>query len=923
MPHSHHVKHRAVSEDSLNQSSVQNGGFVKNLNEISDHEAVGNFAAAKSIQMSFANITVTANGNAVQVDGKAFGGNGKTGSGTAKNTFGSKSTVFYGTSNYTGFYGKERGQNYSNLIAFSNAAVIVGRSGYSDTIVSGGVAIGGKDAAGNSVEASIDVINGATIHDGTAASGGVLLAGGFSNSNHGVTTGRSLLQDAHILSSGVAIAGGNKDLVLKKNGTSGIAIGTGVISDAVVDAGGVVDANGSGTVAGGTIAGYAIAESGGTISGALFQGAADGGVNGANGYIDANGLAVGNTIQGGAVLSVAGGVASENIVNNGGTVEVGANYANQVAQANAMGSNSNGTWTVLSGSSNFGSGTSIDGVVNNGGTQIVASGGVDSDTTVMAGGVVSVNESGVDYGATLSEGGTMVVSDGATASETNILQGATMLVQAGGSVDGAVVGAGMNDWAGGVTLTDASPNDGVIVSQGATFANGTLADGVGEGTSPTQMGGLLRVEKGATVTDLQMGNYGELEVMGVDYGAGESVTYHNNTVTLMSDGKSVWSATLAGSYNSGSFQIWDDNGTAVIVYDTCFLRGTRIATPQGEIEVQDLKAGDELWAFVDGKEVARKITFIQHKESNLRQNLPVDLAGWAVCVKAGAFGAHLPEQDLWVTAEHSFLFEGRFVPVRMLVNGRTIYYDTSLAAFDFFHVETEPHSIIKAEGVLTESWLNTEERREAVNLPNDVIRLERIPSHSWEKDAAAPLDVSLCFVRSLWNKFEAAALAQKVSLFEEQVQQFSKDPALRIRLGNGKLIKPANKRRNQYFFQIPAGQTAQSLVSKIFRPSESVGPWIDDRRQLGVLVGKVLVGINTEFHAIDAHHYHVANAPGWDVVENTPCRWTKGEATLPSFGKQEVLQFGYSLIIEILAGGPYPDQKLAEEIPEKLLKKEA
>ncbi|QCE33401.1 hypothetical protein FAI41_07315 [Acetobacteraceae bacterium] len=744
--------------------------------------------------------------------------------------------------------------------------------------------------------ASLDALNGGTILGGTAMSGGLLAAAGISGAGGGA---QGYISAAHVMSGGYGLAGGGAGLTVTKNGSKYTLGGSGFISDATVDAGGILDVNTNGTVIGGNVYGTALIENGGLISGVLFSGAPVGNANilpggapdNANAYINSNAVFSGNTVEGEATIFVAG-TAVGNDIRDRGVIIIGegnSHYFNSGAKGNG---------TYYSG--DLTKGTATNDVISGGGTQIVSSGGVDSKATALAGGTIRVDAGGTDKGAVIAQGGTLIVN-------------------AGGYVSGATIGADQDTWANGVL--DDPTSDGAIVSDGGTFADGSLADGAGSGESPSKMGGLIRVEPGATVTGLHMGNYGQIEVLGVQYGAGESVVYSDHHLTLMSNGESVWGATLSGNYNSGAFQIWDDNGTPVIVYDTCFLRGTHISTPQGEVEVQDLRKGDRIWAIVGGKKTARPITALRYAKSQINKALPVDLAGWSVCIEAGAFGENLPERTLWVTPEHCFFFNGNLVPIRMLVNDRNIYYDTSREHFEYFHIETEPHSIILAEGVLTESWLNTEERREAVNLSNGITRLERIPSRTWEKDAAAPLNISADFVGGLWQKIKERAVASDLPLRTSEKKLFSQDCDLQLLLSDGTLMKPLKRRKNQYFFQIPGEKRAVALVSKKFRPSESIGSWVDDRRQLGVLVGKMTVAIGDRFHLIKAHH-QAANLKGWDIVENSPCRWTKGEAELPSLGSEEALKFGASLIVEILAGGPYPEQN-NPEIYDHDLSKEA
>ncbi|KMQ96197.1 outer membrane protein [Lasius niger] len=622
------------------------------------------------------------------------------------------------------------------------------------------------------------------------------------------------------------------------------------------------------------------------------------------------GTVISTHVESGGLLNVSGGLASDTEITSGGVVDVGSWEGDSPAtgngghqgQSQSQSQNGGGHQGQSQSQSQDGGGqqNQNQGQSQDGGGQQSQSQGQSQDGgishhSVYGGTVISTN---------VGSGGFLNVSSGGVASQTIINSNATMFVHSGAVVAGATVGAGEDFGANG-TITKDPELGKVIVSSGGDFEGGTLLGGGQLTNNGVEMGGLLRVEAGATVTDLQMGAYGQIEVMGVNYAAGESVTYQGGKITLMSNGHPTWSASLAGQYTSSDFQVWDDNGTAVIVY-ICFLKGTHISTPNGEIEVQHLKAGDFVWAREGGKDVPRLIKEIRHHRSEVNPNLPIDLAGWSVCIKKDAFGANLPERDLRVTSEHCFYFEGRFIPIRMLVNGASIYYDTSLEVFEFFHLETEPHSIIRAEGVLTESWLNTQASRRAVYLPNGLTSLEVIPPRSWERDAAAPLDVSASFAQHLWQKFNHRALKRNMDYQVSHQWEFDNNPDLHLRLENGRKIQPRNRRGNKYFFQLPAniGTDKIFLCSKTFRPSESVGPWVDDRRELGVLVGKINLAIGDSFKEIRAY-YNVANALGWDVVENTPCRWTKGAALLPVLGTEEELRAGFSLIVDVLAGGPY------------------
>ncbi|KMQ96198.1 outer membrane protein [Lasius niger] len=856
---------------SSGQLYAENGGTAGGTVE-SGGSIWANAGGLVSNATLFSGARLNSPGKASGIWGQIFGTAIGTGlvSGATYNSITLESGVVFGMSS----------GSMSNVTINGGAAIGIYSSG---AVVSGATVYGDPKAGG----ASIDALNGGTVYAATAFSGGLVAAGGVGAiSMNGISStgdqgGTSLMSGALIESGGVGLVGGNKNLTVTKGGTQVTLEGAGISSDAVVDAGGLFDVNSQGTMLGGTVAGTLLVEDGGTMSAILFSGPE------ANGYVDVGALANSNIIEAGGTLAFNGGSGANNTVQAGGEIDVG------VGASRYLSVNDSGAYKIASGTD-----------LNH---------GVVTSTYVGSKGVLSVGGStsfvGKDNKATTITGGTAL---GAT-----VANGGTMVVAAGAYASGATIGAGQDDFVPGKGLVDPAGKpdkygigDGGYIAAGGTLESAVLADGsVGANGKIDQMGGLLRVQPGATVTDLHMGWYGQIEVTDVNYSAGESVIYTNGAITLMSDNHSVWDATLdnngGSGYKASGFQVWDDNGHPVIVYDKCFLKGTRIWTSKGYVTVEQLKEGDSILAMVDGKEVERTITAMRRQRSNIKRDLPIDVAGWSVCVRAGALGDNLPERDLRVTPEHCFYFEGRFLPIRMLVNGFSIYYDTSLEHFDFFHFETEPHSIVRAEGVLTESWLNTEKRRQAVNLSNGITRLETIPSRNWERDAAAPLDVSAPFAEKLWQKFNNRALNLGMDLQAHQNLVFDNNPNIRLRLDDGREIYPRNRRGNKFFFQLPAGVKGASLLSKTFRPSETVGPWVDDRRKLGVLVGKIKVAIGDEFRDLDAHT-RVANAQGWDVVENIPCRWTKGDALLPVLGTEEELRGGASLIIEVLAGGPYP-----------------
>jgi hypothetical protein len=81
-------------------------------------------------------------------------------------------------------------------------------------------------------------------------------------------------------------------------------------------------------------------------------------------------------------------------------------------------------------------------------------------------------------------------------------------------------------------------------------------------------------------------------------------------------------------------------------------------------------------------------------------------AAFPICVKAHAFGQDTPRRDLFLSPDHSLLFEGHLVPAKLLLNGTTITQITPTEPFEYFHIELDEHDVIAVEGILAETYLD-------------------------------------------------------------------------------------------------------------------------------------------------------------------------------------------------------------------------
>jgi hypothetical protein len=140
----------------------------------------------------------------------------------------------------------------------------------------------------------------------------------------------------------------------------------------------------------------------------------------------------------------------------------------------------------------------------------------------------------------------------------------------------------------------------------------------------------------------------------------------------------------------------------------CFNKGTQILTEDGYKSVELLKVGDMIQTFGDidkGTVTLRDSTFqkcVFIKKTNVSS--PTKVNG-LICFKAGSLGDNLPEQDLYVSPNHGMVVGDHLKAAQYLIDGTKVFQDLTKKYIDYFHIELETHSCLKANGVLTESFL--------------------------------------------------------------------------------------------------------------------------------------------------------------------------------------------------------------------------
>ena len=322
----------------------------------------------------------------------------------------------------------------------------------------------------------------------------------------------------------------------------------------------------------------------------------------------------------------------------------------------------------------------------------------------------------------------------------------------------------------------------------------------------------------------------------------------------------------------------------------CFLRGVMIATPSGEMAVESLVVGDLVCAVEAGVRVARAVTWLGGRSIDAASFGGGDEA-YPVRIRAGAFADGVPHRDLLVTPEHCILTEAGLTPARMLVNGRSIVVDRGIETYDFFHVELAAHGILLAEGLACESYLDTGNRGLFTDAGASVTVRDGVVM-------AAPLAVARDLVEPLWTRL--ADRARNLGIEGAEIAHtLTNQPDLRLLLDDGSELTASWHDGQRHLFQIPRNARPVRLLSRAATPAEVVGPFVDDRRRLGVAVGRLAI-----WTGLDETVFPVAqlSLDGWHAAEGGH-RWTNGRAALdlPAAGPDTFLD------IQLTATALYPE----------------
>jgi glycosyltransferase involved in cell wall biosynthesis len=226
----------------------------------------------------------------------------------------------------------------------------------------------------------------------------------------------------------------------------------------------------------------------------------------------------------------------------------------------------------------------------------------------------------------------------------------------------------------GLTI-DFMPGDGETLAVGAPLDMHATIDGLAAGDAITFAGDYATVSR----------------------------SFSGDVMTVYGDGAEIGKFTFAPGYGDGNTAV-SDNGDQVTI--ACFLAGTRIRTPRGEVAVEALAIGDSV-------DVAsgppRRVKWIGRR-SYAARFAAANPEAVPIRVAAGALADGVPARDLHVSPMHALLLDGVLVPARCLVNGASIRPCPEIDPIDYLHVELDSHDVIFAEGAAAESFVDCDSR---------------------------------------------------------------------------------------------------------------------------------------------------------------------------------------------------------------------
>jgi hypothetical protein len=404
-------------------------------------------------------------------------------------------------------------------------------------------------------------------------------------------------------------------------------------------------------------------------------------------------------------------------------------------------------------------------------------------------GVLSAPDAGLSVAElTIASGGELIVQDVTFESGLTLFGVvATQNLGEGYNLPLSIIGTGTIQVNSGVnitgprTLTQTIVNDGAVIIQNSgsgpgvkianpSFGNGTFYVEAGtleleSGTSNTVSFDSLNGSHSAAAAVLDepaafdgtiYGMANTIDSVVLDGVIGTTATLNGGTLSVLNGAGTVAALIVkplapeplfapgqsyAGAVFTATPDTTADNTTITVsgVTDVfaCFRSGTRIATPGGTVAVERLAAGDRI---LTGSGDVRRIIWTGHRTIDCRGHRTPSRV-WPVRISPNAFGPDQPSRDLFLSPDHAVFVDGVLIPVRYLLNGKTIR-QIATERVTYHHIELEQHDVVLAEGLAAESYLNNGDRRFFADGDLPAPPFLDLGGKVWDMMACAPLVIT-------------------------------------------------------------------------------------------------------------------------------------------------------------------------------------
>jgi collagen type I alpha len=653
----------------------------------------------------------------------------------------------------------------SSIISQGTQDVISGDSGNSASVAvegkgstwtsDGELTVGQQGAYGALIVQSQGTVSSGA--GAVASAGGGLVVADTGGSGSVAVSGAG----AELVNTGQFIVGnsGFASLLISSGGavqTSGgaVDVAAGAGSD-----GSNVSVNGTGStwqvsgplVVGNAAAGSLAITAGGTVSAAQMD---TGALAGGSGIVSVIGM--GSTLTLTGQLTIGDAASAELSILSGGTVN--ANNADIGLNANGTGNvDIEGTGSELNITNNLNIGDAGVGVVTLGNNTTLA---VGNNINVGANGILnqlggSIDPSTITIAPSGRQGG-----HGSTTASVEISNAGTLYASSGTeTVNTPLITAP----SGKTGILEIDTNGDLVLN--VTSVDATQSVNFTDGTGILTLGTIGGF--GGTIATVNPGD--QIIVQGTSIAA-DSYNATNDVLTLF-NGTAGTIGTLKLAASVDGFALLP-NGSGGITAAPCFVAGTRISTERGEVAVEDLREGDRVQVvriaaatpppnplpqgegeLCTGRYspspcgrglgegvAAQPVVWIGHRTIDCSRH-PKPHQVWPVRIAAGAFGTNRPCCDLFLSPDHAVFIDSVLIPVKHLINGATIT-QVQCDAVTYFHVELAEHSVLLAEGLPAESYLDTGDRGNFANADGPIALYPDFACRIWDADGCAPLVVT-------------------------------------------------------------------------------------------------------------------------------------------------------------------------------------